>query len=154
MKKRHFEIERKFLLRRFPRGFTKFPHHQIDQGYLTIARDRSHVRVRRKGRVYTLTFKRGSATGREEREIRLNRAQWEILWPATAGARLTKMRYDVPWRKWIIEIDIYQGSNEGLVVAEVEFADVETCRQFRPPAWLGQDVTSLGRYSNPRLARD
>ncbi len=150
----HLEIERKFLIRKLPPGLERFPHHEIVQGYLTIGRDRSHVRLRRKGRVCTLTFKRGSAAAREEREIRLNRAQFEILWPATMGSRLTKTRYDVPWKKLVVEIDIYRGSNDGLIVAEVEFPDQISCRKFAPPAWLGIDVTGVGRYSNPRLARD
>ena len=154
VKNQHLEIERKFLLRRLPRDLAKYKHNKIEQGYLAIGRDRSHVRVRRKGRAHTLTFKRGSATGREEREIRLTRAQFDVLWPATAGARLTKTRYDVPWKKSIIEIDIYHGSNEGLIVAEVEFPDEKSCRNFEMPDWLGADVTSVGRYSNPRLARD
>jgi len=154
MKDPHLEIERKFLIRRLPRALSKYPHKNIDQGYLTIGRDRSHVRLRRKGRVYTLTFKRGSAVGREEREIRLDRAQFEILWPATSGSRLTKTRYDVPWKNSIVEIDVYHGSNEGLIVAEVEFPDEESCDDFEPPAWLGEEVTGMGRYSNPRLARD
>ncbi len=154
MKDPHLEIERKFLIRKMPRGLEGFPHHEIAQGYLTIGRDRSHVRLRRKGRVCTLTFKHGSAAAREEREIRLNRAQFDVLWPATTGARLTKTRYDVPWKKSVVEIDIYHGSNEGLIVAEVEFADEISCRRFTPPSWLGAEVTGVGRYSNPRLARD
>ena len=154
MKNRHYEIERKFLIRQLPARLAKFPHKKIDQGYLTIGRDRSHVRVRRKGRVCTLTFKRGNAHGREEREIRLTPAQFAILWPATKGARLTKTRYDVPWKKSIVEIDVYHGSNEGLVVAEVEFPDEIRCRNFQPPAWLGAEVSGTSRYSNPRLARD
>jgi adenylate cyclase len=154
VKKKHLEIERKFLLHRLPRGLAKFPHDKIDQGYLTIGRDRSHVRLRRKGRAFTLTFKRGSSVGREEREIKLNRAQFTVLWPATTGARLTKTRYDVPWEKWVVEIDVYHGSNDGLIVAEVEFPDEKSCRNFEPPPWLGEEVTSVSRYSNPRLARD
>ncbi len=154
MKKQHFEIERKFLLRRLPPGLAKFPHKKIDQGYLTIGSDRSHVRLRRKDRICTLTFKRGTARGREEREIRLTAAQFAILWPATKGARLTKTRYDVPWKKSVVEIDIYHGSNEGLVVAEVEFPNEISCRNFQPPDWLGAEVSGGGRYSNPRLARD
>ena len=154
MKDPHLEIERKFLIRKLPRGLKRFPHREIAQGYLTIGRDRSHVRVRRKGRVCTLTFKRGSAAAREEREIRLNRAQFNVLWPATTGARLTKTRYDLPWKKLVVEIDIYHGSNEGLVVAEVEFPDEMGCRKFVPPVWLGAEITGVGRYSNPRLARD
>ena len=89
-----------------------------------------------------------------EREIRLDPAQFAVLWPATAGARLTKTRYRVPWRKLTIEIDIYGGSNAGLIVAEVEFPDAQACHSFRPPAWLGDEVTGRSRYSNVKLARD
>ena len=153
MKNSHFEIERKFLIRKLPRDIELYPHRQIAQGYLIADRE-SHVRLRRKGRVCTLTFKRGPASGREEREIRLCAAQFGILWPATAGSRLTKTRYDFPWKKRTIEIDIYGGSNDGLMVAEVEFPDARTARSFQPPDWFGDEVTSTGRYSNVRLARD
>ena len=111
-------------------------------------------RLRRKGRSYTLTFKRGAATGREEREIRLTKKQFEVLWPATAGARLTKTRHEVPCGKWTVEIDVYHGSKEGLIVAEVEFPNRRECERFRPPAWIGAEVTGQARYSNTRLARD
>ncbi len=153
MKDPHLEIERKFLLRRLPRALQRFPHQEIAQGYLAVDR-KAHVRLRREGRVFTLTFKRGPAHRREEREIRLSAAQFSVLWPATAGARLTKTRYRVPWKKLTIEIDVYAGSNDGLKVAEVEFPDLKSYHAFRPPAWLGEEVTGAGRYSNVRLARD
>ena len=153
MKTPHLEIERKFLIREMPRGWPQFPHDEIAQGYLAAGRQ-TQVRLRRCGRVCSLTFKRHGKESREEREIRLTRAQFETLWPPTAGSRLTKTRYRVPWRKWTIEIDVYSGSNTGLVVAEVEFDDLASCRAFRPPAWLGEDVTGSPRYSNIQLARD
>jgi CYTH domain-containing protein len=153
MKNPHLEIERKFLIDKLPRALHRFPHSEIAQGYLVVGR-RAHVRLRRRGRVCTLTFKRGPASAREEREIHLNPAQFAILWPATAGSRLTKTRYYVPWKKLIIEIDIYRGSNEGLMVAEVEFPDIQTYHSFRPPSWLGDEVTGASRYSNVRLACD
>jgi CYTH domain-containing protein len=31
------------------------------------------------------------------------------------------MRYEIPWRGLLIEIDVYRGKHSGLVVAEVEF---------------------------------
>jgi adenylate cyclase len=154
MKKPHLEIERKFLPKRLPRDLKNFPHQQIAQGYLAVGSDKSHVRLRRKGSTYSLTFKRGPARTREEREIQLRRAQFEVLWPPTAGSRLTKTRYDIPWKNALIELDIYHGSNEGLIVAEVEFPDEKSCRSFRPPAWLGKEVTGVRRYSNVKLARD
>jgi len=153
MKQPYLEIERKFLIDRRPRGLSRYPHREIAQGYLAIGR-KVHVRLRRVGRVCTLTFKRGPARAREEREIRLDRAQFDALWPATAGHRLTKVRYDVPWKDRTIEIDIYRGSNDGLVVAEVEFPDEESYRAFQPPAWLGEEVSGDPSYSNVKLARD
>jgi adenylate cyclase len=154
MKNPHLEIERKFLIDKLPRALHRFPHKEIAQGYLAVGWDRAHVRLRRAGRACSLTFKRGPARAREEREIHLRPEQFAILWPATAGARLTKTRYYVPWKKLTIEIDIYRGSNEGLMVAEVEFPDVQTYHSFRPPDWLGDEVTGASRYSNVRLARD
>jgi adenylate cyclase len=154
MKNPHFEIERKFLIERLPRTLRRYPHKEISQGYLAVGRDKSHVRLRRAGRTCTLTFKRGPGHGREEREIELTPAQFAILWPATAGSRLTKTRYYVPWKKLMIEIDIHRGSNKGLIVAEVEFPDSATRDSFRVPDWLGEEVTGASRFSNVRLARD
>jgi adenylate cyclase len=153
MKNPHLEIERKFLIAKLPRNLDHYPHNEITQGYLALGRS-AHVRLRKKGRVCTLTFKRGPARAREEREIHLTAAQFATLWPATKGARLTKARYHVPYRGLTIEVDIYGGSHEGLIVAEVEFPDLQTYHSFRPPAWLGQEVTGVGDYSNVRLARD
>ena len=154
MKPSSLEIERKFLPKELPEEFKCFSPNEIEQGYLAVGRDKSHVRLRRQGRACSLTFKRGYAPKREEREIQLNRAQFETLWPATAGRRLTKVRYNLRWRKHTIEIDVYGGSNDGLIVAEVEFPDAKSCRAFRPPKWLGKEVTGVPRYSNTSLARD
>ena len=100
----------------------------------------------------SLTFKRDQGRVRHEREVTLTPKQFAVLWPATFGRRLTKMRYDVPFGKHVIEIDIYRGRHRGLVVAEVEFTDGRTARTFRPPVWLGKDVTGRARYSNVLLA--
>ena len=149
------EIERKFLVKRMPAGLKKFPHNLIEQGYLASGRGGLQVRVRKKGLALFLTFKQGNTKGeREEREVRLTPAQFEALWPATAGRRLTKVRYDVPWKKHIIEIDIYRRGLKGLVLADVEFNDRQSCANFEPPEWLGRDVTGKAKYSNVALARD
>jgi CYTH domain-containing protein len=146
------EIERKFLLKRFPPGLKKFPHHLIEQGYLVVGRGGLQVRLRKKGSVRTLTFKRGTKGEREEREVRLSNEQFDTLWPATAGRRLVKVRYDVPWKNHTIEIDIYRGRHKGLVVAEVEFDNLRSCAAFAPPDWIGREVTGKPKYSNVVLA--
>ncbi len=146
------EIERKFLLKRLPAGLKKFPHDTIAQGYLAVARGGIQVRLRKKGAVRSLTFKRGTKGAREEREIRLSAEQFDALWPATTGRRLSKVRYEVPWKNHTIEIDIYRGRHRGLVVAEVEFDNQKSCAAFERPDWLGRDVTSMPKYSNVALA--
>ncbi len=148
------EIERKFLVKRFPGELEKFPHDEITQGYLATESGGVQVRLRKRGSVRSLTYKRSIRNGREEREIRLSAEQFEALWPASAGRRLTKVRYEVPWKEHTIEIDVYRGRHDGLIVAEVEFADEKSCTAFEPPDWLGEDVTGKTRYSNVLLAHD
>ncbi len=146
------EIERKFLLERLPEGLSDYPHEEIAQGYLALERGGVQVRLRKKGATLSLTYKRGEKTAREEREILLSLEQFEALWPATEGRRLTKIRYDVPCGERTVEVDIYTGRHKGLVVAEVEFPDEESCHAFTPPDWFGADVTGVARYSNVAMA--
>ena len=148
------EIERKFLLKRLPPRLRHFHSRTIEQGYLSVKSDGSQIRLRKAGRHHSLTVKRGRGVTRQEIEVDLTRDQFEELWPATAGCRLTKTRYDVPFGRHLIEIDVYHGRNEGLVVAEVEFKDESECRRFRPPDWFAAEVSGKARYSNPRLARE
>jgi CYTH domain-containing protein len=112
------------------------------------------VRLRKKGRSASLTFKVSRGHAREEREIKLTPKQFAALWPGTIGRRLRKTRLEIPWKNLKIEVDIYRGRNQGLIVAEVEFPDQTSCRKFKPPSWFGREVTGEKRYSNIRLATE
>src|SRR5438046_4759235 len=148
------EIERKFLIKRLPAKLTRAKHYRIFQGYLATEPDERHVRLRKKGKNVSLTFKLVRGHVRDEREVALTAKQFAALWPGTAGRRLRKMRYEIPWKNLLIEIDVYRGKNNGLVVAEVEFPDRVTCNQFKPPPWFDREVTGEKRYSNVRLANE
>jgi adenylate cyclase len=148
------EIERKFLLKQLPDQLRRSRHYIIAQGYLATEPAGRQVRLRKKGKTASLTFKVGRGAHREEREIKLSPKQFKALWPGTAGRRLRKVRYDIPWKNLLIEIDVYRGKHCGLVVAEVEFPDLATCREFKPPSWFGREVTGEKRYSNVRLANE
>ena len=154
MEKAHQEIERKFLLTALPADLAQQPHYTIEQGYLIATPDGRQVRLRRTERGCTLTFKTADGAVREEREVGISTDQFDVLWPATRGRRLTKTRYLIPWNNYSIELDIYQGSNDGIIVAEVEFRDERQCRDFHKPDWFGPEVTNDARYSNVVLARD
>jgi CYTH domain-containing protein len=149
---RNREIERKFLVRRLPENLEDYPSSEILQGYLVSTDEGLQVRLRQKRDQYSLTYKRGLGNVREEREVSLSAAQFSTLWPATEGKRLTKTRYEIPLGDRVIEIDLYSGKHEGLVVAEVEFDDEESALNFQPPDWIGDDVTGDPRYSNQLLA--
>jgi adenylate cyclase len=146
------EIERKFLVKWLPNNLKQSRSSVIEQGYLATESAGRQVRLRKTGNATSLTFKVGRGSHREEREIKLSPKQFAALWPGTAGRRLRKVRYEIPWDNVMIEIDIYRGRHAGLVVAEVEFPDTASCRRFKAPWWFGREVTGEKRYSNVRLA--
>jgi CYTH domain-containing protein len=51
-----------------------------------------------------------------------------------------------------IEVDVYSGALEGLVVAEVEFDDPWGAESYVPPYWFGREVTADSAYKNRSLA--
>ncbi len=47
------------------------------------------------------------------------------------------------------EVDVFYGSNQGLVMAEIELPSQDT--PFPHPSWLGEEVTGDHRYYNSQL---
>ncbi len=149
------EIERKFLLKELP-DLTGKPFLHIEQGYLCLG-DKEEVRLRSISLKncdpsYVLTVKKGSGLIRGEGEISISKQQFDTLWPMTVGRRLVKKRYDYWTINEDIEIDIYEDSLQGLLVAEVEFENEEEARAYQPPSWIGEDVTNDDHYKNRSLA--
>jgi adenylate cyclase len=144
------EVERKFLVNQ-PPDLDGTQADEIEQGYLAIGSD-GEVRVRRKGGRLLLTAKRGSGLSRQEAEVEIDRASFDQLWSLTEGRRLKKRRHLAPYGELKIELDVYGGDLEGLIVAEIEFASEEDAKAFDPPDWLGEEVTGDHRYLNETLA--
>jgi adenylate cyclase len=144
------EVERKFLVDQ-PPDLSGAESEEIEQGYLAIGAD-GEVRLRRKGERLLLTAKRGGGLSRDEAEVELDRDAFEQLWPLTEGRRLHKRRHKIPVGGLTIELDVFEGDLEGLVVAEIEFPSEGVARAFEPPEWLGEDVTGDKRYLNETLA--
>jgi len=141
------EIERKFLVERVPDDLGGTAR-RIDQGYVALD-EGAEVRVRRIGDELWLTVKGTGGLARVEEELRLSREQFESLWPLTEGRRIEKTRHTLPGG---VEVDVYDGSLTGLVVAEIEFASEEESAAFEPPDWFGAEVTDDPRYKNRALA--
>ena len=149
------EIERKFLVAEPPSDLERCPSTAIEQGYLTVDQEGPEVRVRRRGEQAYLTVKSGAGRVRVEEEIEIEPERFERLWALTEGRRIEKTRYELDAGDGLVlELDVYTGDLEGLVVAEVEFDSEEAAETFTAPGWLGPDVTEDPRYKNQRLARD
>lgn len=147
------EIERKFLLSGLPPTMRFARREPIRQGYLALDGD-TEVRVRITPARAVLTIKAGRGAIRAEEEVVLDKRQGDALWELTEGRRVQKTRRRMRIGDLVAEVDEYAGALEGLVVAEVEFADEEASRGFRPPSWFVREVTDDRRYSNRSLASD
>ena len=68
---------------------------------------------------------------------------------------MVKTRYLIPLDGGLTaEVDVYEGTLDGLLTAEVEFPDEAAAHAFAAPQWMGEDVTGDKRYANQRLATD
>jgi CYTH domain-containing protein len=149
------EIERKFLVAEPPRGLDRCEASAIRQGYLAVGEDRTEVRLRERDAAATLTVKQGRGRRRAEEEIELDPDAFRRLWRLTEGCRLEKTRHLVPAAPDLtIELDVYAGHLEGLMLAEIEFPSEAAADDFEPPPWLGRELTDDVRYSSQRLAVD
>ncbi len=152
------EIERKFLIQTPPSDLTSYPHSDIIQGYLAIETGHAQVRIRRRrdggpeSDRHQLTVKKREGTVRDEVNLAISREDFEKLWPLTAGRRLHKTRYRIPHGDRVIEVDLFHGAREGLMVAEIEFDSEEQCAAFMPLGWFGPEVTNDPVYKNSQLA--
>ncbi|MCC8030040.1 MAG: CYTH domain-containing protein [Lachnospiraceae bacterium] len=144
------EIERKFLISELPENLSGYPCHQIEQGYLCTS---PVVRIRRQDDSYILTYKSGGMMCREEYNLPLTAEAYEHLRSKTDGIRISKKRYCIPFGKYTIELDIFEGDTAPLILAEVEFPSVEEANSFIPPAWFREDVTRLPCYHNSYISR-
>jgi adenylate cyclase len=149
------EIERKFLVTG-PPNLEDTDRVELEQGYLALADEDggAEVRLRRKDDELLLTVKAGTGRTRVEEEIALEREPFESLWPLTAGRRVAKTRHLIPYGELEIEVDVYAGEIEGLIVAEVEFPDEAKADAFETPGWFGEEVTGNKDYLNETLATE
>ena len=143
------EIERKFLVKDMPENLENYPCRQIKQGYLSTD---PVVRVRADDENWYLTYKSGGMMAREEYNLPLTETAGRHLLAKADGNIISKKRYLIPLDPYTVELDIFDGVWEGLVIAEIEFPDLESAQNFTPPDWLGREVTYDGRYHNSWLS--
>ena len=146
------DIERKFLIENenLPDNLASYPCHRIEQGYLCTS---PVVRLRRQDEDYFLTYNSKGLMAREEYNLLLTAEAYEHLQPKADGILITKDRYVIPEKDGLfIELDVFHGKYEGVLLAEVEFPDEASALSFTPPEWFGTDVTFSSEYHNSTLS--
>lgn len=146
------EVERKFLVvdDSWRAEVTKAT--RIVQGYLART-GRVTLRVRVKGEAGFVTIK-GETRGisRSEFEYPIPLADARAMLDGLAdGPVVDKVRHLVPVGGHTWEVDVFEGANAPLVMAEVELGDPD--EPFELPSWAGQDVSDDARYYNANLAQ-
>ena len=143
------EIERKFLVDQDRLGPLE-DGVAIRQGFIATA-DLTVVRVRIAGERAWLTLKgknAGPVRTEFEYPIPVEDAR-QILAQMCGGKVMAKTRYLRRCGGHTWEIDVFEGDNAGLVVAEVELqSEQET---FQRPEWVTEEVTLDARYYNVNL---
>lgn len=144
------EIERKFLIANegWKAGVQRSSY--FAQGYLSYDPERT-VRVRETDTQGFLTVK-GLTVGlsRDEFEYEIPKAEATALLKMCEHPPIQKRRHFVEHEGHLWEIDIFEGANEGLQVAEIELRSEE--EMFVRPEWLGEEVSGDRRYSNSSLS--
>lgn len=145
------EIERKWVLAAPPSLDGKEPD-EIRQGYVFTGN--GEMRVRRAGARCFLTVKRNAGDARDEWESEIPEWVFDAIWPSTKGRRLRKRRYT--WREGRrnLELDIYEGKLEGLIVLESEFRSKKSSEKFTLPDWAAGaiEVSDDPHFRNEVLA--
>ena len=144
------EIERKFLVKGEGWREAATRRTRMRQGYLSDGMSRS-IRVRLEGDRAAINIK-SSRDG-------IQRLEFEYPVPVEDAVAMLdhvalkplieKTRYEVPVGAHLWEVDVFEGDNSGLIVAEVELGSVDEV--FERPEWAGEEVSHDHRYYNVSL---
>ncbi|MBU0462562.1 MAG: CYTH domain-containing protein [Proteobacteria bacterium] len=145
------EIEKKFLLKYLPSSLLTHGI-LICQGYMVNKKDKV-VRIRLSGDKGFLTVK-GITCNASRKEYEYPVPQQDAMEMLSLFCKkplIEKTRYQIALKglEWVV--DLFSGSNKGLVVAEIELDSID--QPFEKPDWIGKEVTHDIRYFNSNLIK-
>jgi len=146
------EIERKFLVDHAQwNALSKPLPNYLIQGYLHSEPGKT-IRVRATNDKGFITIKgKSSADGlsRSEFEYEIPKQEALELLANFTNKTIEKNRYEIEFEGNVWEVDVFEGDNAGLIVAEIELESEE--QSFEKPVWVREEVTSDFRYFNSAL---
>jgi len=146
------EIERKFSVKNTNFLANAKIWFNIKQGYLNSDKNRT-VRIRTKNNKGFITVKgKSSLDGLSrfewEKEILIDDAERLLL--LCEDFIIDKTRYIVDFNGKEFEVDVFQGDNKGLIIAEVELNSVD--EEIDLPDWIDMELTGDPRYYNAYIS--
>ena len=149
------EIERKFLIKKIPKGLIGTT---LRQGYLQSEKERA-VRIRtvekeglKKGFLTIKGVGNSSGMSRYEFETEIPIADADYLLNLCNQPIIEKTRYIYEHESLIWEIDDFHGVNNGLVIAEVELKSED--QEIKKPDFVDKEVTGQKKYYNLMLTKN
>jgi CYTH domain-containing protein len=141
------EWERRFVLERFPSEAGVLPARRIVDRYIDGTRLRlRHISDGDDSEVFKLTQKIPELMSGARRglitTLYLSKQEFDVLAELPAKI-LSKTRYSVP----PFGVDVFEGTLNGLILAEAEFDSAEAADAMTPPSFSLGEVTDDHRFS-------
>tara|TARA_Y100000589_G_C27157833_1_gene631542 strand:- start:12 stop:509 length:498 start_codon:yes stop_codon:yes gene_type:complete len=145
------EIERRFLIKNseWRRFITKKTF--IEQGYFSTNSNEWNIRVRSEDKKFKLTLKKHIKNFTSyEFEYKIPSCEGEIILSHITN-KIYKERYylSINQNSWVV--DIFQGNNNPLEIAEIELATEK--EMIKIPSFLSKEITGIKIFSNFQLAQ-
>jgi len=146
------EIERKFIVDKECWDKVLKPDGDIfKQGYIYSDSTKT-IRIRLTSNKGFITIKGKSSDdglSRSEFEYEIPQKDAAELLKQFTSSLIEKIRYKIFHEGFMWEIDVFEGNNSGLIIAEIELPNKE--QSFKKPEWVGQEVTGDIHYYNSYL---
>ena len=122
----------------------------VRQAYLLTDPNKT-IRIRTMDNSGFITIK-GKTVGasRPEFEYEIPIAEANELIESFCTDLIQKTRHYIDYENQTWEIDVFEGQNLGLIVAEIELDDKN--QQYLKPHWITENVTDDRRYANSNLS--
>ena len=144
------ELEKTYLLKNIPFDIDQYPYKELIDHYIPFDSEHPKLRLRKRWEFYEITKKtlihEGDSSQQQEQTIELSKAEYQAL-ADLPNKLIHKKRYYVPYKEIMLEIDVFQGDLDGLILMDVEFTDKKVMNGFEKPNFCLADVTQNSLFA-------
>ena len=149
-----FEIERKYLVKHnLWNALAKPKGEYYRQGYIVNEMTKTvRVRATENDGFITIKGKTDNPAIKPEYEYQIPIEEAVELLDGFTENNIEKTRFKIDFEGKLWGIDVFQGDNVGLIVAEIELNSLE--ESYKIPDWIDCEVTHEDKYFNANLSKN